>query len=169
MMILPPKNPVQGKNSYFNVLCQNAQPFISDIPLNFNGYTELVDKYVKLSDLDTDANFEMSKEFNAWFEYFAEIANVVQNAYLDAETEKIQTLSASSLAASEKSVAAGDRKANTDPDVIISRKKRNALKALYDALVARQDFCEKAFYQCKYNCMETGERAGGNNGRKREY
>lgn len=169
-MILPPKNPVKDRFSYFNVLCQNAQPYLEDLPLNFTGYTELVDKYVALSDLDTEANFEMSKEFNAWFEYLSEVANAIQNAYLDAETEKIQVLSKSSLSASEKSVAAGDRKANTDPEVIISRKKRNALKSLYDALVARQDFCEKAFYQCKYNCMETGERAGGNNARRRnEY
>jgi hypothetical protein len=166
-MILPPKNPVQGKFTYFDVLCANAQPYMPNTPLNFEGYNELVDAYVVLSDLDTHANYRMAVDFNAWFEYIANIANVVQNAYLDAETEKLQTVSTSSLNASEKSVAAGDRKANTDPEVIIARKKRNALKSLYDALIARQEFCEKAFYQCKYNCMESGERSGGNGARRR--
>ena len=163
-MILPPKHPIEGKYSYFDMLCADAQKYIPHIPLRFDGYEDLLDKYMALSDLDSNANFEMSKEFQAWFDYIAGLANRIQNAFLDAETDKLQVFSQKSLDSS------GDRKANTEPDVIIARKKRNALKSLYDALVARQDFCEKAFYQCKYNCMESVERSGGNNARRRtEY
>lgn len=166
-MILPPKHPIEGKYSYFDMLCADAQKYIPQIPLRFDGYEDLLDKYMALSDLDSNANFEMSKEFQAWFDYIAGLANRIQNAFLDAETDKLQVFSQKSLDSSEKNVSAGDRKANTEPDVIIARKKRNALKSLYDALVARQDFCEKAFYQCKYNCMESVERSGGNNARRR--
>lgn len=166
-MILPPKHPIQGKYSYFDMLCADAQKYIPEVPLVFDGYEELLDKYVTLSDLDSNANFEMSKEFQAWFDYISGLANRIQNAFLDAETDKLQVFSQKSLDSSEKNVSAGDRKANTEPEVIMVRKKRNALKSLYDALVARQDFCEKAFYQCKYNCMESVERSGGNNARRR--
>ena len=166
-MILPPKHPIQGKYSYFDMLCADAQKYIPEVPLVFDGYEELLDKYVTLSDLDSNANFEKSKEFQAWFDYISGLANRIQNAFLDAETDKLQVFSQKSLDSSEKNVSAGDRKANTEPEVIMVRKKRNALKSLYDALVARQDFCEKAFYQCKYNCMESVERSGGNNARRR--
>ena len=149
------------------MLCADAQKYIPEVPLVFDGYEELLDKYVTLSDLDSNANFEMSKEFQAWFDYISGLANRIQNAFLDAETDKLQVFSQKSLDSSEKNVSAGDRKANTEPEVIMVRKKRNALKSLYDALVARQDFCEKAFYQCKYNCMESVERSGGNNARRR--
>lgn len=169
-MNLPPKNPIQGKFSYFDLLCAEAQKYLPDIRLDFNGYSDLVERYVQLSDLDTDANFEMSKEFNAWGDYFSEVASAIQNQYLDSETDKLQVFSQSSLDASEKSVAAGDRKANTDAAVIVARKKRNCLKSLYDALTAKQSFCEKAFYQCKYNCIDNAERSGGSNVRRRnEY
>jgi hypothetical protein len=161
-MILPPKNPVNGKYSYFDVLCRDAQKHLPDIRLNFEGYSELIDEYVVLSDLDTEKNYEMSKAFNAWFEYFTEITNVIQNRYLDAETEKLQIMSEKSILASEKNVSAGDRRANTDPDVIIARKRRNVLKSLYDALSSQQEFCEKAFYQCKYNCIEATEKVQPN-------
>ena len=157
MLILPPKNPVNGEKTYFQLLCEEASKYTGNIPLDFTGYESLIDAYVASSDNDNDTNYELSKAFNAWFEYFSEIANVIQNKFLDAETDKLKTVSEKSILHSDKNVSAGDRKANTDSDVIIARKRRNALKSLYDALVARQDFCEKAFYQCKHNCLNQFE------------
>ena len=164
-MILPPQNPVKGQFTYFDVLCAKAQKVIPEVVLAFDGYDELLEKYIATSDLDAHANFELAKSFLVWLDYISNTANLIQNEYLDAETDKIQVMSQKSIDSGEKNVASGDRKANTDPDVIMARKKRNALKALYDALVARQDFCEKAFYQCKYNCIENTEKGqnGGNN------
>ena len=157
MLILPPSNPVNKQKNYFQILCDEASKYMPDVPLEFAGYDILIDNYVQVSDNDSNANYELSKAFNAWFEYFSEIANVIQNRFLDAETDKLRTVSEKSILHSDKNVSAGDRKANTDPEVIFARKKRNALKALYDALVARQDFCEKAFYQCKHHCLNVSE------------
>lgn len=164
-MILPPRKPINNKLSYFDLLCARAQPFIPEASLVFTGYDELVEKYVTLSDLDSSGNVEMAVEFNAWAEYFADVSNYIQNQYLDAETDKLQSFSAASLTFSEKNVSAGDRKANTEAEVILARKKRNALKSLYDALEAKREFCDKVFYQCKHNCIEMSERAAAN-GRK---
>ena len=161
-MILPPKKPIGNQLSYFDILCEKAQPFIPEVALVFTGFDDLVDRYVMLSDLDSSGNVEMAIEFNAWSEYFSEISNVIQNQYLDSETDKLQTFSAASIAFSEKNVSAGDRKANTNADVIIARKKRNALKSLYDALEAKKEFCDKVFYQCKHNCIEMSEKAAAN-------
>ena len=157
MLILPPSNPVNEQKNYFQILCDEASKYMPDVPLEFAGYDILIDNYVQVSDNDSNANYELSKAFNAWFEYFSEIANVIQNRFLDAETDKLRTVSEKSILHSDKNVSAGDRKANTDPEVIFARKKRNALKALYDALVARQDFCEKAFYQCQHHCLNVSE------------
>lgn len=159
MLLLPPKNPVNGKTSYFALLCEEAQPHIPNIPLDFTGYDELVDKYTEVSEHDTDANYTLSKAFNAWFEYYAEIAGIIQNKFLDAETEKLHVQAEKSILASDKNVSAGDRRANTEPEVIAARKRRNVLKSLYDTLVVRSDFCEKAFYQCKHHCLNAAEQA----------
>ena len=153
MLQLPPKFPVKGEKTYFQLLCEEAQKYIPNIDLDFTGYEQIVDQYAIVSEHDSDANYELSKIFNAWFEYFSEIANVIQNKFLDAETDKLSIQAERSILASDKNVSAGDRKANTDPDVISARKRRNALKALFDCLMARADFCEKAFYQCKHHCL----------------
>ena len=174
--MLPPTNPVQDRFSYFDLLMAKAQKAIPGVRLNFDGYGDLIDRYIAVSDLDSKANFKLAKDFNMWFEYMSDIANYIQMEFLDAETDKIQIMSQKSIDSGEKNVASGDRKANTDPDVIAARKRRNTLKAFYDALVARQDFCEKAFYQCKYNCMENAEKpqngannASGQNLNKQHY
>jgi hypothetical protein len=156
----PPQKPINNQHSYFELLCYEAQKYLP-YKLDFDGYEDLVARYRLLSDLDTAANFEMAKEFVTWLEYFSNVANFVQKEFLDAETDKLQIFSAKSIDASDKSVASGDRKANTEPEVIAARKKRNALKSLYDALCSHQDFCEKVFYQCKYNCMESGDNTNG--------
>ena len=165
-MILPPRTPINGKHTFFELLCQMAEPVLN-IKLDFEGYNELIDKYMKTSELDSNANFELSKEFIGWLEYFSDVANYIQNEFLNAETEKLQVVSEKSILSNEKNVSAGDRKANADPDVIIARKRRNILKSLYDSLVSHQDFCEKAFYHCKYNCMELQPERGVNHADKR--
>ena len=99
--------------------------------------------------LANDALHELAKELNAWSEYCSDIASYIDNIFLDAETSKLQITSEKSIGFSEKNVSAGDRKANTDKDVIIARNKRNALKALYESLISKKDFLDKAFYQCK--------------------
>lgn len=162
MLLLPPKTPINGEKTYFQLLCEEANKYIPHINLDFTGYEQLVEQYAEVSEHDSDANYELSKVFNAWFEYFSEVANVIQNQFLDAETDKLSIQAERSILASDKNVSAGDRKANTDPDVISARKKRNALKSLYDSLMARGDFCEKAFYQCKHHCLNAAEIAQQN-------
>lgn len=162
MLILPPQNPIGGARGYFDLLSSECSKYLEEIPLDFSGYDVLVDNYLSVSENDSDANYELSKSFNAWFEYFAELSNLIQNKYLDSEADKLMVSATKSILANDKNVSAGDRKANTDVDVMFARKKRNALKSLYDALVARQDFCEKAFYQCKHHCLNQFEQASNN-------
>lgn len=157
-MSMPPKLPltVNGKRStYFELLCKEAQKYLPEIQLSFDGYQDTVEKYRRVREDDRNENYRLSLEFNSWCEYFGEIANYIQNRYLDAETEKLQMQSIKSIEHNGTSVSAGDRHANTSPEVISARKKRNALKALYDTLVSKQQFSEKAFYQCKNNCSRT--------------
>jgi hypothetical protein len=151
-MGMPPKNPL-GHANYFDALCQIASKYL-DIPLCFDGYDEVVEKYQNASVNNRDENWELAKQLNAWSEYCSTIANYIQNQFLDAETEKIQIHSVKSIGFSEKNVSAGERFANTDEEVVKSRLKRNALKSLYDSLIARKDFLDKAFYQCKNNIQQ---------------
>lgn len=165
-MSMPPKFPVSKGNkhtTYFDILCEEAQKYLSDITLSFDGYQDTVDRYRKVKESDKNENYRLSVELNSWSEYFSEIANYIQNRYLDAETEKLQTQSIKSIEYNGTSVSAGDRHANTSPEVISSRKKRNVLKALYDALVAKQEFAEKAFYQCKTNYSKPDTQTNSNN------
>jgi hypothetical protein len=147
-MPMPPKTPINGAYDYFDILCKTASKYL-EIPINFDGYKEVVEKYQNISLTDRDSNWELAKELNAWSEYCSDIANYIQNVFLDAETSKIQVYSEKSITFSDKNVSAGDRKANTDVSVIEARNKRNALKALYDSLLSKKDFLDKAFYQCK--------------------
>lgn len=155
-VILPPSAPLSNTphKTYFNFLCATVQQYLNNISIDFTGYDELVQAYMEVRNFETDKNFELSKSFNAWYEYISDITNIIQNQFLDAETNKLQVVSEKSILANEKSVSAGDRKANTDPEVIVARKRRNALKSFYDVLIARQNFCEKAFYQCKHCCID---------------
>ena len=153
-MSMPPEFPLEkdGKKfSYFDMICEEAKKYLPEISLKFDGYQDTVDRYKMVMEDDKPENYQLSVELNAWSEYFSDLSNYIQNKYLDAETEKIQIQSIKSIENSSTSVSAGDRHANTTSEVISSRKKRNALKALYDALVAKQEFTEKAFYQCKNN------------------
>lgn len=153
-MSMPPSFPINkdGKDfTYFDILCFEAKKYLPEINLSFDGYQDTINKYKAIREDDKTGNYKLSLELNSWSEYFSDVANYIQNQYLDAETEKLQVQSLKSIESSSTSVSAGDRQANASSEVILSRKKRNALKALYDALIAKQSFTDKAFYQCKNN------------------
>ena len=161
-MSKPPKQPLkmynkkQNKNieiDYFEKLIMLTKEYLKEdgIYLNFKGYREVKEKYSSLEENDVKKAWTLVKELNAWSEYFSEIANLIQKKYLDSETRKIEVQSLKSMKHSEK-VNAGDRYSNTDKDVIYSRKKRNALKSLYDELNSKIKFLERAHYHCKSTC-----------------
>ena len=153
----PPINPMvqNGKGiSYFEKLIEITSPFLKEdgIHLNFTGYKETVEEYISLQENDIDRAWKLTKELNAWSEYFSEIANLIQKMYLDAETDKLEVQSLTSMKYSEKNVSAGDRFANTTKEVIDSRKKRNALKTLHEELVSKIEFLKRGYYHCKSTC-----------------
>jgi hypothetical protein len=154
----PPIHPIKtedGKEmSYFEMLVRMANEYLKKegISMNFAGYTETLMEYANLEENELDKAWRLTKELNAWSEYFASIANLIQKVYLDAETKKIEIQATCSINADPNKVANGDRLANKDPKVIEARKKRNVLKALYDELEAKIKFLERAYYHCKSTC-----------------
>lgn len=152
--MFPPKDPVVKADgtgcTYLEKICEVARPYLKEykISLNLRGYKDACDKYFALNQTDGEAAWKLAQELNAWSQYIASYANLVQDVYLDSETDKISIQSEKSIEFSDK-VAAGDRFANTKDEVIAARKKRNALKSLYDAMTAEVAFLERAFYACK--------------------
>ena len=151
-MAIPPLKPVDGKKSYFEKLCEMSQKHLKEVVLNFDGYEDTVQKYRELKEDDISMAWELTKELNAWSEYFSDISSIIQKKYLDAETDKIEVQSVKSIEHGEKSVSAGDRFANTSQEVINARKERNILKSLYDELSLKIKFLERAYYHCKSTC-----------------
>ena len=153
--MLPPINPIMSNDgkpiSYLGKLAEISEPYLKEygISLNLSGYTETCQRYFSLTPDETEKAWELARELNAWSQYIANYANLIQDLFLDAETEKISVVSQKSIDFSEKTVASGDRYANTQKEVIAARKKRNALKALYDAMVAETEFLERGYYSCK--------------------
>ena len=152
----PPKNPLNFKGkemTYFERLILSCSKYLEEdgIYLNFEGYKETISEYSSLKENEIDKAWRLTKELNAWSEYFSEIANLIQKQYLDSETEKIEIQSSKSIEHSDK-VATGDRFANTQAEVIYSRKKRNALKSLYEELLSKIKFLERGYYHCKSTC-----------------
>ena len=152
--MLPPSNPIMsndGKSiSYLEKLCEISKPYLAQYKINVNlaGYKETCNKYFTLNQSEHEKAWELAQELNAWSQYLSSYSNLIQDLYLDSETEKKNVQSEKSIEFSDK-VASGDRFANTKTEVISARKKRNALKALYDAFVAEVNFLERAFYACK--------------------
>lgn len=140
--------PMPPTITYFDKLCKNAKSYLN-IDISFDGYDKLIEEYQKVPIEDKNKNWELAKQLNVWSEYCSELANLIQEQYLNSETDKLQLQSQKSIDCNAKNVSAGERVANTDKDVIAARKKRNSLKSLFDALTARTQFLEKAFYQCK--------------------
>lgn len=153
--MLPPITPINDKNgkpvSYLEKLAEISEPYLQeyDIALNLSGYAETCQRYFSLKLDEVEKAWELARELNAWSQYIANYANLIQDLFLDAETEKLSVMSQKSIDFSEKTVASGDRYANTQNEVINARKKRNALKALYDAMVAETEFLERGYYSCK--------------------
>lgn len=152
--MFPPKNPIVKTDgtacSYLEKISEIAKPYLAEykIHLNLSGYRETCDKYFELVQSDGEEAWKLAQQLNAWSQYLSNYANLIQDVYLDAETDKISMQSEKSIGFSEK-VAAGDRFANTTNEVIKARKKRNALKSMYDAMTAEVAFLERAFYACK--------------------
>ena len=156
-MARPPVNPLSHNGneiSYFERLILLNKKYLEEdgIYLNFNGYKETIDEYTTLKENEIEKAWRLTKELNAWSEYFSEVANLIQLKYLDAETDKIEVQSLKSIENSGTSVSAGDRYADTTTEVIYSRKKRNALKSLYEELISKIKFLERGYYHCKSTC-----------------
>lgn len=160
-----PLKTANGKNiSYFEKLARMAQEYVKQdgINLNFAGYTETLIEYANLKEYEIDKAWRLTKELNAWSEYFSSISNLIQKLYLDAETEKMEIQATSSILADAVKVANGERLSNKDPKVIEARKKRNTLKAFYDELESKIRFLERAYYHCKATCEWANKPASTN-------
>lgn len=157
-MARPPVTPLrtkEGKNmSYFEMLSRMTMIYLKrdGINLNFSGYTETLIEYANMEEKEIEKAWRLTKELNAWSEYFSSIANLIQKVYLDAETDKIEIQATSSIDADAVKVANGERLSNKDPRVIGARKRRNTLKAFHDELEAKIKFLERAYYHCKATC-----------------
>ncbi|TCJ98269.1 UNVERIFIED_ORG: hypothetical protein BDK47_11855 [Anoxybacillus amylolyticus] len=166
-MSIPPVAPLrtsQGRAlSYFEYLVVMVHPYMKEegLSLNFSGYQDVLCRYSQLREDDVQEAWELSKELNAWAEYFSSVANLVQRMYLDAEADKLAITSLASVEADAKKVANGERLANQDARVIAARKRRNILKAFYDELEAKVRFLERAHYHCKVT-YEYNKRQGFN-------
>lgn len=137
--------------NYFELLTIWSMDYLKEnnITLNFRGYNETIEAYKNLKEDDTKLAWELSRDLNAWSEYFADVANLIQKLYLDADTEKIEVLAIASFEADDKKVANGERLANKDERVVHIRKKRNTLQSFYDELQSKVKFLERAHYHCK--------------------
>lgn len=148
IMSMPPTTPINGKTDYFNEMCR-ASKNILKTRIDFTGYDNTINRYKSCTIANKPELWELAKELNTWAEYCASIANYIQIHYLNTEVKKIKLHSECSLKHSEKNVSAGERFANTQASVLKARISRNVLKSLYEMLVTRKEFLDKAFYQCK--------------------
>lgn len=153
-MANPPVTPlnIEGKEiSYFQKLISLTSGYLKEykIDLSFEGYMDTVEKYRNLQFDETQKAWELSKELNAWSEYFSDIANLIQKIMLNSETEWLEIQAIKSIQFDSDKVSNGNRFSNKENDVIQKRKKRNALKALYDELQSKVSFLERAYYHCK--------------------
>ncbi len=157
-MSLPPLSPMRNTDgkpiSYFEKLMRYALDYLKEdgIKLTFEGYTDTIKDYASLQEDEIDKAWRLAKELNAWTEYFSSISNLIQKLYLDSETSKKEVQATVSLNADSVKVANGDRLSNKDPNVVMARRKRNALKAVHDELEAKISFLERAYYHCKSTC-----------------
>lgn len=142
----PPKN-----INYFSVLIKKANNFLKEenLTLDFEGYDELVDKYSNLKEDEKEKAWELALEINAWIEYISNITTVLETLYMNSETKKLMIQSQTSIDFDAKNVSRGNRYANSSKKVVRQRQKRNIFKSLYDNLLLKKDFLEKAYYHCK--------------------
>lgn len=157
-MAKPPVTPLiiseDKRISYFEQLARLASDCLKKdgINLSFAGYTETLIEYANLKETELDKAWRLTKELNAWSEYFSSISNLIQKYYLDAETLKMEMQATSSIEADAVKVSNGDRLANKDGRVISARTKRNTLKSFHDELESKIKFLERAYYHCKATC-----------------
>jgi hypothetical protein len=136
---------------YFSILKDKADECLREegLSLDFNGYDELINNYSNLKENEKDKAWQMALEINAWIEYVSNITTVLESIYMNSETEKLRIQSQTSIDYDSKNVSRGNRYANSCEEVVRQREKRNTLKALYDNLLLKKDFLEKAYYHCK--------------------
>lgn len=173
-MAIPPISPlkIEGVNiNYFDKLLEIAGEYLKEdgIILNFEGYNETLNDYMNLKENDVEKAWILTKELNSWSEYFSSIANLIQKMYLDSETDKIEIQAIASIEADATKVANGERLSNKDAKVVKARKKRNALKALYDELESKIKFLERAYYHCKSTCEWANKSSNYSNSNQSSY
>ena len=162
-MALPPDKPLKYNNrdvTYFEMLAIKANDYLAQygIKLNFNGYTETVNEYKNMEFHEGDIAWRLSKELNAWAEYFSEISNLIQKILLDSESDEREKQAISSIKFDSEKVSNGNRLSYKDKAVVESIKKKNTLKAFHDELDAKVRFLERAHYHCKIT-FESNEKA----------
>lgn len=153
-MAMPPTTPIKtetDKISYFQYLATMAKPILSieGITLDFTGYTETINDYKKLGTMDWKEAMRLSKEINAWSEYFSEIANLIQKAYLDIELRSNQKQALTSIKYDIEKVSNGNRLAFQDVEVINIYKQKHIIKSFFDELSSKVRFLERSYYHCK--------------------
>lgn len=156
-MTLPPKTPLMISGveiDYFDALILEVNPIYKELgyPLNFTGYTDVMEQFCQLSYDDFQLSYELAQALLAWVNYFSDLKNLTQKLLLDAETEKIAEIADASIKADSDKVSNGNRLANKDESVVKARKKRNALMAFHDLLESKTNSLNQAYYFCKSTC-----------------
>lgn len=155
-MAMPPDMPIKkGENNmtYFQYLTYMAAPIIhgydEDINLDFTGYFETIKTYKTMGIMEWKKALELSKELNAWSEYFSELSNLMQKTFLDVDLRSNERQALISINYDPQYVSNGNRLAYQDKETIVMQQHRNIIKAFNDELSAKVKFLERSFYHCK--------------------
>lgn len=142
------------KNIYFEQLLKNVEKPCKErgIILDFTGYDDLVERLKNFTIDNLNEAWEISKECNAWCEYFGDIKAIIQQELANIEADKKSIISASSVKADSAKVANGERLANSDPEVVAIRKKRNSFEALLGLLEDKLQFLIQSHYFARSTC-----------------
>ena len=140
---MPPKTPVNVDGTpmdYFDAIILEVEDIYreANLPLDFTGYLETINNFTELAFDDFETSYQLAEELFAWSDYVNNLKGLTKKLLLDAETEKITEIAKASVKA--------------DDNVILARKKRNALEAFYDLLEAKSNLLNQAFYFCKSTC-----------------
>lgn len=107
------------------------------ILLNFEGYKDMLSRYLRLQEQDQSEVFAVITEANLWSEYFSQLIGLIYYRWLHAKMEV------------DYMTAMIDKKnPNEERQNLLARltKKEKDLGLFYQQLLAQQKFCEKAFW-----------------------
>lgn len=165
-MAMPPSAPLkvgEDNMTYFQYLAILARPIIEkedpNVRLVFTGYFDTVEEYKDLGIMEWKKALKLSKEINAWTEYFSEISNLVQKVFLDIDLKYNEKQAIISISHDPQYVTNGNRLAYQDMELIRMERERNVVKSLNDELRTKVRFLERAFYHCK-SIGEAGQKSG---------